>query len=436
MKKKQIGLAILFYSLFLTQVVLAQNRGNDSSIRTQLPKIDSVKFPESFAINAIQNEPNFAKKEAIANAYFSMHNKGSEGIYTNLALAYAEQKDINAAKLQGFIDKMYPQPIYKFLIAGYLFENGEPALAAMYSKQLLDVTKPFDGHMWNDSGLTNQERSNIRYAHDERMDYLTLLSKALYMQKKYSEALPYTKEAFENSNKRFDDSIRACYINILIKLNKYSEAFPVMEEGLRLGKESQAWRSYFNRSYIAAKGSAAGYGTLLDAIKRDSIKNSQGLLFSWTDLNGKPVSLKDYKGKVIVLDFWATWCVPCVQSFPMMRDIQNKYRKDPNVVFLFIATREIGVNPVEDVKRFMKDKQYEDFRMLVDRKTSDVGYQIRDLYHVISIPEKIILDGNGKIAFRKVGFTEEQKEREQKELMQMIEDAKKYNYALKYIGPS
>lgn len=109
-------------------------------------------------------------------------------------------------------------------------------------------------------------------------------------------------------------------------------------------------------------------------------------------MEGKKVKLSDLKGKIIVLDFWATWCGPCRSSFPNMQKLVNDY-KNHNVEFLFIDTWE--GNQEEKVKNkvteFLKDKNYT-FNVLYDF-TSEVSKQ----YKIKGIPAKIVIDKEGNI---------------------------------------
>ena len=54
--------------------------------------------------------------------------------------------------------------------------------------------------------------------------------------------------------------------------------------------------------------------------------------FSLKDSNGQTVHLADYKGKVVLLDFWGTWCPPCVSAVPWLRDLQRHHAKEPFVI--------------------------------------------------------------------------------------------------------
>jgi cytochrome c biogenesis protein CcmG/thiol:disulfide interchange protein DsbE len=109
---------------------------------------------------------------------------------------------------------------------------------------------------------------------------------------------------------------------------------------------------------------------------------------------GDPVvDLNDYEGKVVILDFWASWCVPCRRSFPWLDEMQNKYREQGLVV--------IGVNMdanASEADSFLKDFPV-GFRIVRDEDGNLARH-----YDVIAMPSSYVIDRNGKIAERHLGF--------------------------------
>jgi len=125
--------------------------------------------------------------------------------------------------------------------------------------------------------------------------------------------------------------------------------------------------------------------------------------FTLKDLDGNVVSLKDLKGKVIVLDFWSTWCVPCKKSFPAMQLAVNAYKNDPSVKFLFIHTWETSKTPIEDVKKYLAQSGF-NFQVLMDLKDGAGRNAAVEDYGVSAIPAKFVIDKAGKIIFKLTGF--------------------------------
>ncbi|MFT3677766.1 MAG: redoxin domain-containing protein [Chitinophagaceae bacterium] len=117
--------------------------------------------------------------------------------------------------------------------------------------------------------------------------------------------------------------------------------------------------------------------------------------FTLMDRAGKKVSLSDYKGKIVVLDFWATWCVPCLQAFPGMQAAIDKYADNPEVVFLFINTWEREDNYKELVDELMTKKSYP-FHVLFDESTGSTAAA----YAINGVPTKIVIDKNGLMRFQ------------------------------------
>jgi Peroxiredoxin len=115
--------------------------------------------------------------------------------------------------------------------------------------------------------------------------------------------------------------------------------------------------------------------------------------FSLKGLDGKEYKLSNFRGKVVVLDFWATWCPPCRASLSFFENIHKKY-KDKGLVVVGVSV------DMSDrvVKKFVESKGLT-YLILLDKDNL-----VSDLYNVFSIPTTIIIDKNGNIVTRKVGF--------------------------------
>lgn len=136
----------------------------------------------------------------------------------------------------------------------------------------------------------------------------------------------------------------------------------------------------------------------------DSTTNRKAPDFQLKDLTGKTISLEDYKGKVLILDFWATWCAPCRESFPAVQKVVETYANDPAVAFLFIDTKERVDNYPKLVNEFLAKKKYP-FHVVFDDKGSDGKMDVTfKKYMMPGIPSKYFIDPNGIIRFNTLGF--------------------------------
>ncbi|WP_227477518.1 TlpA family protein disulfide reductase [Winogradskyella immobilis] len=122
----------------------------------------------------------------------------------------------------------------------------------------------------------------------------------------------------------------------------------------------------------------------IDVSKRESLEN-----YNWKllDESGSIYDLNDAKGKVIVINFWATWCPPCIAEMPSLEKLYVKYKED--VVFLFVTNED-----KELTTKFKENKNY-----------TFPSYQpVTDgLFEVKSIPRTFVIDKKGKIAIDKSG---------------------------------
>jgi thiol-disulfide isomerase/thioredoxin/outer membrane lipoprotein-sorting protein len=120
--------------------------------------------------------------------------------------------------------------------------------------------------------------------------------------------------------------------------------------------------------------------------------------WSLTTPDGKTVTLASLKGKVVVMDFWATWCGPCKQAMPGIQKISEQYKDKPVMVY-GISTWERGEDKVGPPAAYMKDKKYT-YGLLV--KGDDVAKQ----YKVSGIPTFYVIDPAGKIVYADSGYSE------------------------------
>jgi peroxiredoxin len=122
-------------------------------------------------------------------------------------------------------------------------------------------------------------------------------------------------------------------------------------------------------------------------------------VFTFNITKDKKASLQDYRGKIVLLDFWATWCPPCRAEFPrVQKEIWEKYKDNYKFAILAFA-REEGW---DKVLPFQSQNKYT-FPMMPDESRG-----IFKLYATQSIPRNVLIDENGKIIYQSIGYSEKE----------------------------
>lgn len=121
--------------------------------------------------------------------------------------------------------------------------------------------------------------------------------------------------------------------------------------------------------------------------------------FSIKDLSGKTVSLSDYRGRVVVLDFWATWCPPCRMSIEELVKLQAEKREEGLVILGISMDHPKRMND-QGLRSFMKDRN---INYSVLRYTREI---VKDYFgeKEFGIPALFIIDRDGKIVEQYQGF--------------------------------
>lgn len=118
--------------------------------------------------------------------------------------------------------------------------------------------------------------------------------------------------------------------------------------------------------------------------------------FLLVDIQGKAFRLSDFRGKIVILDFMATWCGPCRNQIPHLQEVREKC-KDLVVII------SISIDPLHDseerLREFLRGYPYADWIWARDT------INLRQTYGITAIPTLIIIDQNGYVRFKHVGLT-------------------------------
>jgi peroxiredoxin len=139
--------------------------------------------------------------------------------------------------------------------------------------------------------------------------------------------------------------------------------------------------------------SSAQAGDLWEELGIQRLEGTQAPDFTLEEINGQTLSLSDFKGKVVFLNFWATWCHPCKAEMPAMEQLYRRFKKRGLVV--------VAVNHYEKkgkVMRFIDEGGYT-FPVPLDREGA-----VSRKYRVSFLPVTFIIDRAGKLAGQVVGM--------------------------------
>lgn len=142
-----------------------------------------------------------------------------------------------------------------------------------------------------------------------------------------------------------------------------------------------------------------------------SDKEIQAPDFTLKDLSGNTVSLRELRGKVVFLNFWATWCPPCRLEMPAMEQLHKEF-SDQGLVVLAVNFRESQ----DDVRSFLKQHGLT-FTTLLDEQERAFG-----LYRAWSLPTTYLINKNGEIVGKVIGYRDWNSEQARSLFHQLLED--------------
>lgn len=155
-----------------------------------------------------------------------------------------------------------------------------------------------------------------------------------------------------------------------------------------------------------ASGAAAPAEGFFKAASRDQVSQEP-----FVDGEGREVRLADYKGKVVLLNFWATWCAPCVKELPSLARLQAKQGDDGLVVMAVNLDRKKGDLSIEDALKEYGADTLEPY--------ADANQKLMRAFRIAGLPTTILIDREG----REIGRREGEAEWDSAEAIAAIEQA-------------
>jgi peroxiredoxin len=216
-----------------------------------------------------------------------------------------------------------------------------------------------------------------------------------------SEAEPVLIEAYGMKNGE-DLIVNENLINAYVANGKFKEAENLGLDCVRKAKSNLKIVEKFKVAYKNVHGSLGGYDkTVRDAKLEEEISilkhglNKPAPEFSLTDMNGATVKLRDLRGKVVVIDCFATWCVPCKVSLSQFQKVFERYESYKTMAFVALNTSENIIGPKREaaVKKYMADSKFT-FPVVYDN-----GLETAKKFGIEGIPTVIVIDRNGNIQF-------------------------------------
>ncbi|WP_444997666.1 TlpA family protein disulfide reductase [Aliikangiella sp. IMCC44359] len=121
------------------------------------------------------------------------------------------------------------------------------------------------------------------------------------------------------------------------------------------------------------------------------------------------IDLSQYEGKVVYLDFWASWCIPCRKSFPWMNQMQKKYGQDK------LAIIAVNLDKKHELAQDFLKKYPAEFEVLYDQ-----AGVLAKKYQIPGMPSSIIFDHNGKVVSAHSGFFSKKRDEYELQLQSVI----------------
>ena len=248
---------------------------------------------------------------------------------------------------------------------------------------------------WNEPALLTDTDVKLK-RQLELSQLFSLLGEVQLKQNELHDAQISLESSVKRSNYS-DLRTNELFIEALVKSGEHDLALAESAKMIKIGQATPLIESYYSSSKKKKEAfenlKEQSLKILMEDLKRKRTKE-KAPDFTAYDFNEKEVNLKSLRDKIVVINFWASWCPPCIEDLKHMNQLVERYKQDEEIVFLF-------VNEDNSRERAMKIiNLYEDKRAF----TFDREQRMIKKFGVSGLPTQIIIGKKGEIYFRTSGF--------------------------------
>jgi len=368
------------------------------------------KIAESIRLRAVYAEMDYAKKIGLLEAFLNDFPQKGRDLekFQNTLVFYCFKVGQYDKAITLLDSALKPDGMFYIQIAWRQIEKKEHIEKAMeWARKGTELVK----HESKPSYMSNNEwkiflESNTGAGLAASAFGLLTMGRTQEAENLFEEAFILNKGERPEINERLAE----CYL----RNGNDNKVLELCANSLRRGISTNKLVEYYRTAYQKLTGSEKKFDQVL-AEARDFKKNRmkeglsdaksslQAIDFRLKGLDGRTVQLSHMRGKVVVLDFWATWCAHCKAALPALEKIYNKYQDNPAVVILAIDTQEADTSAdlAVRIKKYFTQNHFT-FPVLFDD-----GF-VNKQYNVSALPTQIIIDRHGLIRSRTIGFLGEQ----------------------------
>ncbi|QSB29187.1 TlpA disulfide reductase family protein [Flavobacterium sp. CLA17] len=313
---------------------------------------------------------------------------------------------MNFANLNDAYHQNISKALYLKAVDPAVIETMAVPIIKLMQEKVNDLSY-MQGIYWSPNQATENAKAQLN-------NELVIQIRMYDMLKKYKEVL----ETFEllPFQKRYEKaSINDIHVRALEALNK--PIIEVLKNEARTNTLSEGLTAKLKEAYLKEGKKEADFPAYLEQLKKENNSEEKIVLMKPVPApaikvqtaDGKAKELALDNGKIIVIDFWATWCGPCKQAFPAMEQLVTNFKEDKQVEFDFISTQETKEGYKKEALAYLKSKNlkvdtYFDLVKKGGGTNNESFAKYAAIFKSSGIPRKVVIK-NGQIRFTSEGYS-------------------------------